>query len=178
MLKRLEKLIGSDALLRVCMINERRGRFFKNIRLKDFIYLISNPIKIVLITFAALNKIPKYTILFVMIFEWIISITNYFFYKYLDDIFQKKELVSKERRLTCFTNYYLLVSLFERPILDKFYMIFYCIFIFSIILMGKWFQAALLITIWISIWDKQETIKAYLIIYLKEFIKEDENVWN
>ena len=178
MLKRLEKLIGSDALLRVCMINERRGRFFENIRLKNFIYLISNPIKIVLIAFAFLNKIPKYVILFVMIFEWVISIANYFFYKYLNDIFQKNEMISKEHRLICLTNYYLLVNLFERPILDKFYIIFYFIFIFIIILIGKWFQAALLTTIWVSIWDKKEVIKAYLIIYLKEFIKEDEKVWN
>ena len=170
----LEMLIGRDAILRIHMINEKYDRVLKgNIDLKNFIYVMLNPIKVLILIAVVSTQIPNYIGTALMLFEWTCRIFELVFYRKIHDIIDSNNQISKENRLLCCTNYNLLISFFERTILDIFNKVFYYLFIFAVVASERYVQGFLLVVLRMNIEETKETTKAYLIIYLKEFIKED-----
>ena len=177
MLQNLERLVGADAILRAHIVNEGNSRDKTNIELKNIIYLLTYPVKIFLLVMVMWGKLPGYIGTIVIVSEWFAIATSIFYFKKLNSIHSEWHIVSKKDRLLSYTDYNLLISLFERPVLEVAHNLSKCIFLFSVVLSGRWIQVFIFISGWMYVSKQRDICKADVVLYLRELIKEDLNIY-
>lgn len=173
MLQNLKKLVGEDGVLRVHIVNERYNRYVPDIKLRNFIFVILYPFKTFILIMVMKNKLPLYIGTLLIFYEWFTIIFNIFFYRKLDKMYHEWDSVLKKNRLLSCTNYNLLISFFERPFLETLHKISGVLFNISVALSGREIQALIFVLVWIHILKLKDSCRANIVLYLREFIKED-----
>lgn len=175
MLRNLEKLIGTDAILRVHMVNEKYNRTSFTIVPKLILYLLIYPIKISLLVMVVCNRLPEYVCSILIITEWYAIASSIFYLKKLNCIYYEWYFTSKKDRLLLYTDYYLLVSFFEKPTLEIIYNLSKYVFLFGIALSGRWTLTLIFVTSWIYVSHLKDLCETYIILYLEKRIEGDLN---
>jgi hypothetical protein len=112
-----------------------------------------------------------------MLFDWVSRILEFLYYRNIKNILKENVIVSKQSRLSQCTDYKLLINFFERPILEMYNKKIYLIFIFTVVISDRYIQGACLTLLWFSILEMKATAKTNLLVYLRDFIKEDWKIY-